>query len=190
MKAIVVLFITGAVLGTLGDWTHVISNVVGYPNSFMLIPVTQQAFWVPLLFGSAGVAIALSHAKVDQWLKVQRPKKTWLEIALGIIALLLLYGISGFLNFEQAQLRNLLLMTAAVSIWFAFDRSKSGLLFALLTAAVGVTVEATLVHLGAFYYGSHVIDFLGFPFWIVWLYVAASVAVGNLGRKLLSENAG
>ena len=53
---------------------------------------------------------------------------------------------------------------------------------ALATAAVGVGVEATLASRGVFSYVAP--DAGRVASWLPWLYVAASVAVGNLARYL------
>jgi hypothetical protein len=54
-------------------------------------------------------------------------------------------------------------------------------------AASGVAVEAILSSAGLF---SHTHpDILGVALWLPWLYVAASVGVGNVGRWLVAPHA-
>lgn len=71
-------------------------------------------------------------------------------------------------------------------VWVACDRSRAGLLLAIGTAIVGCFVEVALTSLDAFHYVHP--DAGPIASWLPWIYVTASVAVGNLGR-FLSDNA-
>jgi hypothetical protein len=67
-------------------------------------------------------------------------------------------------------------------MWIVLDGTVVGLGLAIATAASGVLVEATLVSLGVFTYVAP--DAGRVASWLPWLYVAASVAVGNFARWL------
>jgi len=74
------------------------------------------------------------------------------------------------------------LAAGALGVWLALDGTLPGLAIALGTAACGFAVEAVLVSRGMFYHTRP--DWLGVASWIPWIYVAGSVAVGNLARWL------
>src|SRR5437588_12706585 len=84
------LFLLGATLGTALDSLHVHSGVERYP-----LPVLfGLAWWVPLLFGSAAVAIGYSHPLVDPLLHNRRPpRRIWVSLA-ALTWLVLAYLVS------------------------------------------------------------------------------------------------
>ena len=69
-------------------------------------------------------------------------------------------------------------------MWYVSDKTWQGFVLAILTAIVGTGFEMVLTTTGHFYYTQPHI--LGVPVWLPLLYICASIAVGNLGRKLLS----
>ncbi|MBI2609457.1 MAG: hypothetical protein HYW47_07695 [Deltaproteobacteria bacterium] len=178
LRASLILFLCGAVLGPVGDLCHVISNTTGYPKEvyafyfFDLIP-----FWVPLLFGSACLFIGISHALFDLQ---SRPGTQQYVPYFGVLFFVGVYSLSGYISYPDIFISFL-----AVFTWVILDRTWKGILLAIVTAAVGTFIEMCLVNLGAFYYQSHAAHFYGVPRWLPWLYVIASVTVGNLGRSLL-----
>jgi hypothetical protein len=97
-----------------------------------------------------------------------------------MVLLLALWATSGLV--KPAQTALLVLAPASVVIWLALDGTAVGFALAVATAAMGVVVEATLVSLGAFTYVAP--DAGRVASWLPWLYVAASVAVGNYARWL------
>jgi len=70
---ILYLFLLGATLGTALDAFHVYSGVERYPAPVFL----GVAWWVPLLFGGAAVAIGCSHVKIDPLLGQRRRPVRW-----------------------------------------------------------------------------------------------------------------
>jgi hypothetical protein len=190
IQIILALFLLGAVGGTLGDFFHVMTHTDGYPQFSWMLPGTGQPFWVPLLFGSATLAIGLSHPWINQWLGPKKIKRrSFAQIILGNLLFLLLYAASGFLPFATGGLQDILLMTGAISIWLYFDPTWQGAFLCVGTAILGTLVEITLTHFQGFFYYPEVANFYGVPSWLPWLYVAASVTVGNSGRFLLARKA-
>ena len=178
MAQIVVLFAVGAVLGTALDWVHVATATTRYTHPVFL----GLAWWVPLLFGSAATAIGMSHTLIDLLLeRTVRPETR--HVAIGLALLLVLWATSGLVKPPRTALW--VLAPASIAVWWAFDASVVGLVLALATASSGVAVEATLVSAGAFSYVAP--DAGRVASWLPWLYVAASVAVGNLGRWLATR---
>ncbi len=180
-----ILFFLGAVIGTLGDLCHVLSFTDGYANAFLPLP-TGQPLWVPFLFGGATMAIGLGHPWADRvlfskWKRIKLHKK---QIILGGISFHILYSISGFLPLEPTLFRDISMMLGAIATWLAFDRSTPGILLAIVTAGAGTAFEINLVRQGGFYYYPHSSQLMGVPTWLPWLYVTASITVGNIGRYL------
>lgn len=170
----------GTLLGPACDWFHVFTHTAGYayPALFGL------AWWVPLLFGLATVAVALSHIEMDRLCKREPRKIAWSTVWAGLFSFVAIYFISGFMRAPFAQ-KFIILGIIAVMIWFVFDRTVYGFLLGIATALAGCMVEITLCRSRMYYYTSP--DFLGIPAWLPFLYLAASVSVGNLSRKLLGE---
>jgi len=187
IQATFILFLFGAILGTFGDWLHVASETLGYPNPLFPLPGTGQPIWVPFLFGGATLLIGLSHPWVDQWLGYSRVKRGWISISTGIALFLALYGASGFLPMDTGGAKDLVLLSSALLIWFSLDRTWQGLVLGMATGLMGTFFEMSLTHTGLFYYYPTQSNFKGVPSWLPWLYLAASVTTGNFGRLLLKS---
>jgi hypothetical protein len=169
------LVAAGAVFGTLLDGVHVATSTTRYAHPALL----GLAWWVPLLFAGASLAIGVSHHLVDVILD-RDVRPTTPRVVAGMVLLLLLWATSGLV--KPAHLALWILAPASVLMWLALDGSAVGLVLALATAASGVAVEAMLAAAGAFTYVAP--DAGRVASWLPWLYVAASVAVGNYARWL------
>jgi hypothetical protein len=75
----------------------------------------------------------------------------------------------------------------SLALWWRLDGTWQGLAQAAATAAGGCAVEMVLSGAGLFRH-THP-DVLGVALWLPWIYVAASVGVGNVGRWLAVEPA-
>jgi hypothetical protein len=172
------LLLLGATLGTALDALEVYSGVERYPRP-MLFGV---AWWVPLLFGAAAVAIGYSHPLVDPLISRTRPYRR-LSSSMGELTwLVLAYLISASTLDSQAKVG--LIAIIYLNFWLLAGRSWQDLLLSLVTAITGTLVEMILVNAGVFSY-THP-DILGVPYWLPGLYACASLAVGDLGRSLTS----
>lgn len=180
IRSICLLFLLGAILGTFGDELHVLSQIDGYPNPMAPIPGTGQPFWVPFLFGGATVLIALSHRS-----RRSRYPLTFIRIVVGILAFIGLYALSAFIPIGFGPIKDLILALGAVLIWGLFDKTGIGLFHCAATALFGTAFEIMLTRSGVFFYSPGSDHLMGVPSWLPWLYVAASVAVGNSGSYLL-----
>lgn len=172
----ILLFLLGATLGSCLDALYVHSGVERYP-----VPVLfGLAWWVPLLFGAAAVAIGTSHVLIDSLLgNIQR--RYGLLIGLSGLAWLLLAYLVSAGEFTSA-LKVGLLLIIYLNFWLLAGRSWQNLLLSIVTAITGTLVEMILVTAGAFSYLHP--DFIGVPYWLPCIYACASLALGNLGRSL------
>jgi hypothetical protein len=180
-RAILWLFLLGATLGTALDAIHVYSNTEHYPPPTIL----GLAWWVPLLFGAAAVAIGYSHPMVDPLLHHVRSRR--LVSSIGELTwLLLAYLISAS---EIASIAKAgLILIIYLNFLVVAGKSWQNVLLSLVTAITGTLVEMILVTVGAFKY-THP-EILGLvPYWLPFLYICASLAVGDLGRSLLAVSA-
>lgn len=178
LKHIGILFVLGAVMGAIYDGFHTFSGTLVYTSPWIL----RMAWWVPLLLGSAGAAIGISHLSFDARFPHRPPYPlTGPHVLLGIVLFGAQYFMSGFLQIPNGSQ---LVLQAVVSaqIWYLFDRSRPGVFLAVMTGACGTLTEITLIHFGLFYYTEP--DIFGVPFWLPFIYTSASVAVGNVARTL------
>jgi len=188
-KNAVFLFLLGAVVGPIGDSFHVLSHTTAYPQGVFAFYIWRLPFWVPLIFGVAGMAVGLSHPQIDRWLKVpsERPgTRSAGLVTFGILAFLGIYAMTAFVPLRSGGSLDVLIAISALAVWLLLDRKAEGLLLAAMTALVGTGTEILLVHVGAFSYLPPKNSLFGVGSWLPWLYVAASVSVGNLGRYLES----
>ncbi len=174
---IILLFVCGGILGSLCDLFHVSNYITGYRSPYIL----AQAWWVPLIFGTATLAIALSHVYFDQIFKRPKYNLKWTKVLYGIIAFIFMYFISAYWP-ASSHSKIILLAFAATTIWYIFDKTVGGLVYAIITAIIGSAVEISLVQSGAFHYTQP--EFYGIVYWLPFLYIAGSVVVGNVGRVM------
>ena len=168
------LFLLGATLGTALDALEVYSGVERYPRP-MLFGV---AWWVPLLFGAAAVAIGYSHPLISRTRPYRRLSSSIGELTWLVLA----YLISASPLDSLARVG--LIAIIYLNFWLLAGRSWQDLLLAFVTVVTGTLTEMILVNAGAFSY-THP-DILGVPYWLPGLYACASLAVGDLGRSLMS----
>jgi hypothetical protein len=184
------LFALGAVLGTAGDIGHVLTGTTAYAQGvYVWYFLDVMPWWVPLLFGGAAVAIGLSHPWMDRILgAAERPgTRSAGRMGLGLALFLALYLASGLLPHQPYRLDHAVVAAGALGLWLALDRTWQGAVMAAGTAAAGTAVEMFLIGRGVFWYGVQSVQWHGVADWLPWLYAAASVAVGNCGRRLLRE---
>ena len=168
----------GALLGTLLDSVHVATATTRYTHPAFL----GVAWWAPLLFAGGALAIGYAHTIVDLVVDRQvRPDAR--RVAIGLVVLVALWATSGLV--KPAHTALWILAPASLAMWRSLDGSAVGLVLAFATASCGVAVEATLVSAGAFVYTAP--DAGRVASWLPWLYVAASIAVGNLARVLATN---
>lgn len=177
MQRIAALLLAGATLGSLFDWTHVATGTTAYTAPYWL----GLAWWVPLMFASAALAIGLSHPHLDRRFGHRPPRRSHTALLAGLVGLGAIWAGSGLLPLPHWQ-RGLVLAPAALALWWTLDRTRVGLALAAATAIVGCAVEILVSRLGYFVYVEP--DFININSWLPWVYVAASVAGGNLGRAL------
>ncbi|MGZ3615703.1 MAG: hypothetical protein ACXWOL_02205 [Ktedonobacteraceae bacterium] len=171
------LFILVAIFGTALDAFHVYSSIEQYTRPAFL----EVAWWVPLLFGFAAVAIGYSHPFIDPLIhNFRRPRRLSTSIA-ELAWLLLAFVIAA--SPISSLAKTILLGLIYFNFWLLTGRGWQNLLLSLVTAITGTLVEMTLVAAGTFSYLQP--DILSIPYWLPFMYACASLAVGNLGRSLM-----
>ena len=176
--AIFWLLLLGATLGTALDALEVYSGVERYPGPLLF----GVAWWVPLLFGAAAVAIGYSHPLLDPLISRTRPYRR-LSASIGELTWLVLAYLISASPLDSLS-RVGLIAIIYLNFWLLAGRSWQDLLLSFITAVTGTLVEMILVTAGVFSY-THP-DILGVPYWLPGLYACASLAVGDLGRSLIS----
>jgi hypothetical protein len=178
VQRLLLLFLIGAIVGSLLDAFHVYSSIEQYPMPAFI----GLAWWVPLLFGGAVVAIGYSHPLVDPLLHNRRPPKSIVSSAAESGWIVLAYLISA--STLDSRVKTGFLCIIYLNFWLLAGTGWQNLLLSLVTAITGTLVEMVLVAGGAFSYLHP--DFIGVPYWLPCIYACASLAVGDLGRSLLT----
>jgi hypothetical protein len=177
VQPILLLFLLGATAGPVLDAFHVFSGVERYPTPAFF----GLAWWVPLLFGSAAVAIGYSHPLADPLLHNRRRPHRIL-VSLGELTwLVLAYLVTA--SFLDSLAKVGILAILYFNFWLLSGGGWQNLLLSLVTAITGTLIEMILVTAGAFSYLHP--DFIGVPYWLPCMYACASLALGDVGRSLL-----
>lgn len=195
-----VMGLASAILGPLCDGQHSAHGVLHYADPVHLTLLgaltLETCWWVPLLFGAAGVILGVAHPLLDAWLPESRPRwgtdPSWAVVVLGIAVFVLQYAASGILEPQLGHslgplpALDALLAGVAWAHWAAFDGTRQGLFMACLTAVAGPAVEVGLINGLHLYHYTHA-QAAGIPLWIPWVYFCGAPAVGNLGRRVSAE---
>ncbi|WP_052888290.1 hypothetical protein [Thermogemmatispora carboxidivorans] len=182
-RAAVLLFLLGATGGSALDAFYVHQGVKRYSIAVVTgSSLFGLPWWVPLLAGSAAVAIGLSHPLLDPLLihsRTVRRLSTSIA-ALGWLCLAYLLGAIPLAPLARFGLLGLLYL----NFWLLAGRSWQNLIFSAVVAITGTLIEMILVNAGIFSFPQNA-DLLGVPVWLPWLYASASLALGDLGRALI-----
>ncbi|HEV8322811.1 MAG TPA: hypothetical protein VG389_14450 [Myxococcota bacterium] len=169
------LFLLGVTLGSALDAIHVHTGTTSYTAPVLF----GAAWWVPLEFGVAGIAVGLGRRFLERTFRAESPAPAAPLLWVGLGCFVAAYAVSGFFS-ARAWLDAVLLAAVFAGAWLACDRTRIGLLAAGLTAAIGVGVEVAMVRAGIFRYRAPGV--LGVADWLPLLYGSAAVGIGNLGK--------
>lgn len=184
----------GLVMGTCFDAFHVLTKTATYVDVWKF-PYLEVAWYVPLEFTAAGIVVGMVRPVLDARFHGPNGRLVCLAIALGLGCLCIGWGGSGLLTpacwsddapkcWSDPNVPYLgFLLVLGVGGWVAFDRTWEGIVAALITAGIGVSIELALIHLDGSYRYLHA-DFHGVPIWLPALYIIACGSIGNLGRYL------
>lgn len=167
----------GGIVGATCDSFHSHEDVLVYSHEWIL----KMAWWVPLLFAGATVTVAYGHLFFDWAFHLPQKQPGWPRVIAGLAAFVAVYAASAYLP-VQDDAKILILDMAIIAMWLIFNRSWQGVLQMVFTSILGCVVEITLVANDSFRYLHP--QFLGIPYWLPFLYGAASIGVGNWARQL------
>ncbi len=174
-RRLFLLFIMGAVIGSVLDSFHVYGGAAYYAKPMAL----GISLWTPLILGIATVVIGFTHCLIHPVIWKLKP-----AVITSVILFIIAYWVSAFYagsNMEKAIIILLLYLLG----WGLYDRTWESLILATVTALIGSAVEGILGFVGFFIYTRP--DYLYIPIWLLPLYANASAACGNLGRYFLSK---
>jgi hypothetical protein len=176
-------FVAGAVLGTALDQIHVHSGLTYYTHPVAL----GAAWWVPLVFGSAAVLLALVPAQVSRAFLPPPPARlsTVRAVLEDFILFVAAYFATGLLAAWPRATLLLLVGAALARLVMAASSATSpprelavGGIICLTTAIVGPLVERLITLGGGFGYTRPAEVFL----WLPPLYLFAGLLGRSIGR--------
>jgi hypothetical protein len=154
---------------------HYLADVLWYPDRTLW----GQAWWVPMLFGGAALALAFGHRFWMNLLNQNPPKASFKEIFVKAVLFMSAYAATAIFSMSP-----IFLTVALILLWIPIAMqpfSKAKLSYSLLVAIIGSLVEATLSALGQFYYNRP--DILGIPIWLPALYLWAANVGDAISRS-------
>jgi hypothetical protein len=176
------LFLTGAIVGTIFDTFHIYTGATSYSERSQPI-LFKIAWWAPIAFGFAAVFIGSVSVRLHRIMK-ESPAVSWPKAAAGLTYLGVFYFASGQLFQHPTALLGVILVGSG-GAWLLFGRTKASLWTALLAALGGPLSEAILTHLRMF---SHTLpEFLGLPYWAFALYGMSGITLGPHALKLFNH---
>ena len=174
-RAYLILAVIGASLGTALDAIHTNFGATSYTSPAF----AKAALWVPLLFAFAYSA-AIARPLLD---RASRPA-AW-QALLGVSLFIAAYWLS-VAPIPWGARAAIIGGIFAVS-WYVCDRTRAGVIVALIGAVCGPAVEVVLVGAGTFVH--HETLALGIPGWLPFLYLTAGPGLGTLAQWLVTRGA-
>jgi hypothetical protein len=142
-----------------------------------------QAWWVPLQFGVASLAIVAGAAPFAR----RRAEPQAADFATGTLWFVGAYAATGIFDAHPTTLAVALLATWAARV--AFARQPASLVaYSLLLAAAGTGAEAILSAAGTFDYANP--DLLGVPIWLPGLYLHGAPLALAVAAAVLAPRGG
>jgi hypothetical protein len=172
------LFAAGGVGLALCDQIHVQADVLSYETGGFF----GQAWWVPVQFGIASLAIVLGAAPFAR----RRAEPERADFVTGAAWFVAAYAASGLFDTRPAALAVAFLVTWALRVARAEQRAPL-VVYSLLLAAAGTSAEAILSAAGTFAYANP--DVLGVPIWLPGLYLHGAPLALALSRALAEPRA-
>jgi hypothetical protein len=170
---VLALFIAGGIGLALCDQIHVQSGVLDYETGGFF----GQAWWVPLQFGVAALAIVAGATPFARG-RAEPGATAFLTGTLWFVAA---YAASGLFDSHPYTLAVAFVVAWAARV--ALARQPGSLVaFSLLLAAAGTGAEAILSAAGTFAYANP--DLLGVPIWLPGLYLHGAPLALALSRAL------
>jgi hypothetical protein len=170
----VLLFLTGCVLGTCLDRLHVLFKVLNYdvPANYNTVHLWNlQPAWVPLLFGSATLLFKVVGYGMNIFLNYGDP----------MTSVTLFIGAYVMTSISSKKLANQLMLCASLLTMYiyAYKLETGGFyLHGVICAAIGVGVEMVLVNKWYLFEYSEKFKCGGmFPVWLPMLYMFGAPAV-------------
>eukprot|EP00955_Chlamydomonas_euryale_P036730 350539-Chlamydomonas_euryale.AAC.2 len=169
IKQCAAMFAASAVLGPLCDGLHSSAGVLRYADPTLTWPI-ETCWWVPLLFGAAGVIIGAGVPLLDDWVTARRLDEgmqpgmltyagrtpAWAAVLICITCFVANYHLSAVLQLDPLPVPHTgdaVLAAFALATWWAFDGSVVGLGMSTLTAVAGPAAEVVLINgLGLYEY--------------------------------------
>lgn len=180
LKFLFMMFLPGLFVVTLGDINHVYTGTTWYADwSYIITPVVNIPFWVPLQFGLASSFFALLYLLMRKKLNFQKSA----NLKNFVIYSVLFQGgylISGWVGPQFGLYKDIgffiVMLLGAIPI-FGFKANWSQLFFILIVVAIGTCWEMNLVRLGVFGYHTPQNIFFGVPMWLMAIYFYSAQAV-------------
>jgi hypothetical protein len=168
-----ICFCLGALLGTLLDGIHVYGDVESYPDPLL----GRWAWFVPLEFGAAGVLAGALIPALERVAGPPLPPHWPLRVRIAELCLI----VAAYLSTVVLDAAPVLVTTgliALLAIRLTFWPVPGDWLYALIGAAVGPVLEATISALGAFDYSNP--DVAGIPMWLPVLWALGGIFIRRL----------
>lgn len=172
MWVVLLTFVIGAIVGTLLDHIHVITNTLSYANPTL----AQQPWWVIPEFGIAAIALAFGSALIHE--RVADATNT-VGVRLLIVDCLVFVGF--YWASGQSGKYPLGLLGAGVGVWLVLLSLRKNILFYALTGAlaafIGPVCEMLITSTGVFAYTRP--DVQGVPIWLPALYLLGAMMMAD-----------
>ena len=178
------VWLCGATIAPIGDHYHVAQGVTEYFTDFGPIWLGNSPLWFVLLVATFMAGLAIVQGRLAP--RSTRQASDALVFASPLLVLGLYLATSFYPHREGGSLEAIV-SVAALLIFLVYDRSLFGLAIGVLVAIGATATEWLLVQVGVFRYLPESDELFGVAPWLLPLYLAASICVGAVGRRMLGS---
>ncbi|MCA9712468.1 MAG: hypothetical protein KDK70_41955 [Myxococcales bacterium] len=183
-RCLAFVWLCGATVGPIGDHYHVVRGVTEYLTDFGPVWLGRSPLWFLLLVSSFMATIALLHGRLA---RADAPRAPAALVFASPLLVLALYLTTSFYPLREGGSLEALITGAALVMYLGLDRTRVGLGLGLLVAVGATAFEWALVQAGVFRYLPQSDELFGVAPWLPSLYLAASVAVGAVARRMMGS---
>ncbi|MCA9652949.1 MAG: hypothetical protein H6712_25430 [Myxococcales bacterium] len=181
LRCFAFVWLCGATIAPVGDHFHVARGVTEYLTDFGPIWLGNSPLWFVLLVSTFMASLALFQGKLGARTATRASDALVLASPLLVLGL---YLTTSFYPWREGGSLETLVSLGALLMFLVLDRSVIGLVIGIAVAVGATFSEWGLVQLGVFRYLPESDELWGVAPWLLPLYLAASVAVGAVGRRL------
>ncbi|EDV27174.1 Insulin-induced gene 2 protein [Trichoplax sp. H2] len=188
LRIVIALFFIGVIFALVLNVLQVQRNVAAFSRDVLsglaLFGLSMSTWWMLPSYGTGAVLIGLAFPCADHHLgESPKIKNEWTSIMRCTALWIGINHAAATLNFSTPAQLTFWVSAMSLCLWWLYDRTRTGLFLAMLSAVVATGFNQILVSNGVFSYNEP--DLLSVKSWLPSIYFSGGLTIGNIGRQLV-----